>query len=60
MSGPRITGDSQGEAVAVGILLGQSCGVVGCFFWLLLLLAVQNPHLVLQSSHSFYKLPVNL
>lgn len=43
MSGPSITGDNQGEVVAVGILLGQSCGVVGCFFWLLLLLAVPQP-----------------
>ena len=43
MSGPRIIGDNQGEVVAVGILLGQSCGVVGCFFWLLLLLALQQP-----------------
>ena len=43
MSGASTIGDNQCEVVAVSILLGQSCGVAGCFSWLLLLLAVELP-----------------
>lgn len=50
VSGPSIISDNKGEVVAVDFLLGQFSGVVGCFSWLLLLLAVP------QSTSSFLAL----